>query len=679
MISSRFFISALFLSIAFLFFSCQKEIDTSRDFPRVEIVSVNEIDETGVTFTAKILSEGNSEIIEHGFVWGKEDKTLSIVKSERVTLGSFEGVGYYKAVTTFGLEKNKNYFVKAFVKTKNHTVYSTAKSFFSLGCEPPVISEFEPKTAGWGDTIRIKGENFGFETAKLALTFGNATSVITYASDSLVVGVVPININQEPVSICLNVYGENAVSEESFTFIMPQVNQITPSSATFNDTITFIGTNLPIDQYQFKIKFDDVEANVLSFSSSEVKVIVPLTVSNPLPSISLNVSGVNFTFTNNFTLKVPIIDDLTPTNITGNNRVIKVYGNYFNPEPSLNIVKLGDYNVDILSVSKTEISVGVPYNLPNGKYSLSINTGCFTIVPIQAFSFTNPWHQISDMGGVARWRATAFAMNGKGYVGTGSESYNYGELNDFWEYDPETKTWEQKADFPGSARRNALGFSAGDFGYIGPSGSNSSTDLWEYKPVANSWDQKANYPGQLSNEQPIGFSMLIMGYFFVGDYSKEMWMYNPGNDEWVKKSSIAANGHRYNAAGFIINGKIYVCNGWDANTQTLKYELWEYDPSADSWTRKADFPGGGRNGSIGFAINGKGYVGLGRNISGALTNDMWEYDPATDSWSRTFDFPGGDRRNAVSFQIGDKAFVGTGLGKSNVVKNDFWEFDPNRL
>lgn len=679
----KFFFSFFYFCFAIAFISCQKDIESTREYPRVEVVAINDIEESGVTFMANVFEEGSSKIIEHGFVWGQDVINLNIEKSERIKLGSFEGLGTFEANATFGLEKDKDYYVKAFVRTQSHTVYSLPKSFNSLGCEPPIIYDFEPKTAGWGDTIKVRGKNFGFETSKITLNFDDVVSSIQYASDSLILAVVPINKSFEPVNLSLTVYGKRVVTVDHFTFILPQVNQIIPNTATFNDTITFVGSNFPVDQYQYRVKFDNVAANVISFSSDEIKVIVPLNVSNPNPTLTFNVSGLNYTFTNGFSLKLPVIQDLTPTSLTGMNRVITIYGNYFNPEPSLNLIKLGNYVTEIIHVTKTEISVRIPYNLQDGRYSLSINTGCFTLIPDQTFAFTNPWYKISDIGGSPRWRATAFSLNGKGYVGTGSSSYYHSGLNDIWEFNPETYEWTQKADFPGTPRANALSFSIGNYGYIGPSATTSSyyenEDMWEYNPNSDTWNQKDDYLGHISPEQPLGFSMPSRGYFFVGDINKEMWLYNPTTDEWTKKSSLSASGHRYNAAGFTIEGKIYVCNGYDANSQTLKNELWEYNPNNDEWTRKADFPGGGRNGSIGFAVNGKGYVGLGRNINGSLTNDIWEYDPSTDTWSRTFDFPGGARRNAVSFQLNQKAYIGTGLGIYNSVNADFWEFDPNRM
>src|SRR5215467_56083 len=73
------------------------------------------------------------------------------------------------------------------------------------------------------------------------------------------------------------------------------------------------------------------------------------------------------------------------------------------------------------------------------------------------------WTQIASLpDSAARSSASAAAADGKGYVGTGYDGFNY--LRDFWEYDPTGAAWTKKADFPGSARYEAVGFGIDGFG-----------------------------------------------------------------------------------------------------------------------------------------------------------------------------------------------------------------------
>jgi hypothetical protein len=70
--------------------------------------------------------------------------------------------------------------------------------------------------------------------------------------------------------------------------------------------------------------------------------------------------------------------------------------------------------------------------------------------------------------------------------------------------------------------------------------------------------------------------------------------YLPATNTWVPRTPIPTA--RYGVGGFTINGKGYVACGWHAGSQL--YDLWQYDPVADSWTQKADFPPGGRYSTI---------------------------------------------------------------------------------
>ena len=69
-------------------------------------------------------------------------------------------------------------------------------------------------------------------------------------------------------------------------------------------------------------------------------------------------------------------------------------------------------------------------------------------------------------------------------------------------------------------------------------------------------------------------------------------------------------------------------------------------------------PGNGRSAAVAFAINGKGYVALGRDSLGIALNDCWEFDPQTNLWSQKDSFPGTPRVKAMATVVNGKAYVG---------------------
>ena len=68
--------------------------------------------------------------------------------------------------------------------------------------------------------------------------------------------------------------------------------------------------------------------------------------------------------------------------------------------------------------------------------------------------------------------------------------------------------------------------------------------------------------------------------------------------------------------------------------------------------QKANVPSSFRHHASGFSINGKGYLGMGITSSGTNLADWWMYDPIADTWTQKSNFPGTGRSYCASFSIG---------------------------
>ncbi|MBI4945959.1 MAG: PKD domain-containing protein [Bacteroidetes bacterium] len=308
------------------------------------------------------------------------------------------------------------------------------------------------------------------------------------------------------------------------------------------------------------------------------------------------------------------------------------------------------------------------------------NTVCQHVVILPQ----NQWTRKANFGGTARFGVTSFAIGTKGYMGTGWDGTTLS--HDFWEYDPQTDTWTQKATFPGIARFVAVGFSfsVGTKGYIGTgwngSGATDQSDFWEYDQTTNVWTQKASFGGGQRNGA-VSFSIGNKGYIGTGwnivtppvYYHKDFWEYDPLADTWTRKADFGGPG-RQTATGFSIGTKGYI--GLGANASTLFQDFWEYDQASDTWTQKANFPAVGRQWATAFSIGTKGYMGTGGTYpNGPFYSDFWAWDQATDVWIQKTDFGGTARSLASGFSIGTKGYLGTGYDGSS--QNDFWEFSPD--
>ncbi len=294
------------------------------------------------------------------------------------------------------------------------------------------------------------------------------------------------------------------------------------------------------------------------------------------------------------------------------------------------------------------------------------------LITILSSSFAQgTWSPKADFGGTDRAGASGFSIDNKGYIGTGNSLS--GLKKDFWEYDVTTNTWTQKADYGGIARRDAVGFSIGSKGYIGTGYSFMGpylSDFWEYDPSSNIWTNRASFGGG-GRYLAVGFSIGTKGYIGTGAnfnifpyYKNDLWEYDPTTDSWIQKANLTATGRAY-AVGFSLVGKGYIGTGYYASN--LK-DFWEYDPAADSWLQKADFGGTARRSATGFSIASEGYIGTG--YDGIARNDFWAFDPSANTWTEKTSFGGPARFDAVGFSIETKGYIGTGESYSN----DFWEY-----
>ncbi|MBS3914998.1 MAG: T9SS type A sorting domain-containing protein [Bacteroidetes bacterium] len=148
-----------------------------------------------------------------------------------------------------------------------------------------------------------------------------------------------------------------------------------------------------------------------------------------------------------------------------------------------------------------------------------------------------------------------------------------------------------------------------------------------------------------------------------------------GQLDWTAKKNFGG-GNRYSTVSFALNDKGYT--GMGLVNSVEKKDLWEYDPVNNTWTQKADLPGAARKEASSFAINGRGYVGLGWSSSSG-TNfypDFYRYNPDSNIWTKVASFPN-NRYSATGFSIGSKGYITCGIVSGTPREKDLWEYDPS--
>ena len=229
-------------------------------------------------------------------------------------------------------------------------------------------------------------------------------------------------------------------------------------------------------------------------------------------------------------------------------------------------------------------------------------------------------------------------------------------------------------------------FAIGDKAYAGaglsPDGNGAGPflkDWHQYDPAADQWTRKSDFP--IANGLIVGVSFAInnKGYVGIGQsnctpcylsWTREFWEYDPSTDQWTKKADLPTNWWKKAGIGFGVGNKGYAGLGqtWDSTGGIVRKDWWEYDQQINQWIRKADHPGAVQLSPAGFVANNKIYLGLGTPSS---DRSWWEYDPSTDIWTRKSDYPGTFMSGAASggFTIGNKGYIS--------VLSEFWEYDPS--
>lgn len=277
------------------------------------------------------------------------------------------------------------------------------------------------------------------------------------------------------------------------------------------------------------------------------------------------------------------------------------------------------------------------------------------------------WAPLPAYANVPVSNAVAFAIEGVVYAGFGVTEQGF-VVNNLMSYNTNGgDTWEAVADLPGGilARQGAVAFVLNGKAYIGTGADqadNSLNDFWEFNPAlpaSEQWRQVASMPLRAVEGGPVqtdmgrseAVAMPIGGMAYVGGGNtgllerRDFWVFAPPANEndtgsWVFHSWLPAEG-RTRAASFTLADKGYMGTGANDGQAFFFQDFWEFDPASETntyWRSITPFLGGNAAGTIGFALDGQGYIGFG--IRKAIVNEegfgniafrnMWEYTPRID-------------------------------------------------
>jgi RNA polymerase sigma factor (sigma-70 family) len=174
----------------------------------------------------------------------------------------------------------------------------------------------------------------------------------------------------------------------------------------------------------------------------------------------------------------------------------------------------------------------------------------------------------------------------------GDKVYVLTEPGNFYEYDPIADKWTEKAKSQFLRRASALAILNGKIYAIGGADLNNIIHSFveEYDPINNTWTRKNDLPFPRAWGSVCTIDDKI--YYFGGAINdaavSTTLLYNPENDEWIKKADMIQGACFIPRTAPVIDGKAYVIGG--SHNWTPQSKMQVYDPKKDEWTNVPDMP-----------------------------------------------------------------------------------------
>ena len=237
-------------------------------------------------------------------------------------------------------------------------------------------------------------------------------------------------------------------------------------------------------------------------------------------------------------------------------------------------------------------------------------------------------------------------------------------------YSITTNTWDQSLAFPGGTAKWQYGvtFGYGAYVYGGfNSNGNETSEIYYYDPNQNRWFSY-NGPDSTIVNRTVGYA-LSSNVYFVGGQSgdtvrQDVWRFNNTNKAWDKMTDFPDK--QYGGVAAVINNVPYVGLGRDTS-DVCNGTLWTSSDGALTW----DFQN--------YTNDITGYVLGGVACHGRLyvvdeSYDILEYNPDADEWTRKSHFPAEHLAFHCIYMVNNKIYIGMG-GGSMIVYDPLWDND----
>lgn len=254
--------------------NCQREVEIERDFPRITDVRTDVIQEEGANFSATISFRKDQIYPDHGF-FVSEFNFHDTIKSHKLSLGKLDGGNKFSGSLKSGLLSNKDYYVFGYVVFDDKKVFSHLYPFRSLGSLAHSISGFHPSTGVVGDTVLIRGMNFGFSSYSTEVFFNSERAIIEEVQDSVIHVITPASKGNILANISVLIGGVADTAQAAFQYLPPEVMALVPNIGVQGDTIEISGRNFSRFPGFCRAIFGTEYGTIIQVSDTVMRVKVP--------------------------------------------------------------------------------------------------------------------------------------------------------------------------------------------------------------------------------------------------------------------------------------------------------------------------------------------------------------------------------------------------------------------
>ncbi|NJO02159.1 MAG: hypothetical protein HC880_11140 [Bacteroidia bacterium] len=256
------------------------------------------------------------------------------------------------------LKKNVTYFVRAFIQTRDYTVYGPNIEFMSLGSNPPTIANIQPRQVFYGETLYIYGTGFSSLAANNTVEFnGLKVANILLASDTLLQVRIPDQIRDSIFVVSVSNANQKVTFPSSISFIPPKIHSLSKSEVVYGDTLEIQGNYLGYTRDLSTVYINNQEISLISTESTKIVISIP--VSSPPLELKVANSVGQVAINRTLILVPPTISSVSSNKVSVGD-TLTIFGDGFGYLPEGIEVLVGNLKVKIIKVANTSVEIEIP-------------------------------------------------------------------------------------------------------------------------------------------------------------------------------------------------------------------------------------------------------------------------------------------------------------------------------